>query len=33
MNQTWMKILMRLGLWSPDKIMSIGGSDVLPTPL
>lgn len=33
MNPTWMKILMKLGLWEPDKIMYIGGSDILPTPL
>lgn len=26
-------ILQRLGLWSPDKIMYIGGSDTLPAPL
>ena len=26
-------LLMRLGIWNPDKIMYIGGSDTLPTPL
>lgn len=37
MNTTWkvrlLALLARLGLWSPGKIMYIGGSDTLPTPL
>lgn len=33
MNLQWQKLLMSLGLWQPEKIMYIGGSDVLPPPL
>lgn len=37
MNTTWkarlLALLARFGLWSPGKIMYIGGSDTLPTPL
>ena len=33
MNRKWMQWLTRLGVLQPDKIMYIGGSDVLPTPL
>lgn len=37
MNRTWkerlLALLARLGLWTPGKIMYIGGSDTLPTPL
>ncbi len=33
MNWNWMKILMKLKLYTPDKVMYIGGSDILPTPL
>lgn len=29
----WLELLTRLGLWKPEKIMYIGGSDILPTPL
>lgn len=29
----WLELLVRLGLYQPEKIMYIGGSDVLPTPL
>ncbi|MBQ9967772.1 MAG: RNA polymerase sporulation sigma factor SigE [Oscillospiraceae bacterium] len=33
MREHWQKLMMRLGVWSPEKIMYIGGSDVLPPPL
>ena len=33
MNINWRIIFSRLGLWSPGKIMYIGGSDILPAPL
>ena len=33
MNRKWLQWLTRLGVLQPDKIMYIGGSDVLPTPL
>ena len=33
MNTKWLHWLTRLGVLQPDKIMYIGGSDVLPTPL
>jgi len=33
MKQEWIKLLERLGLVRPGKIMYIGGSDVLPSPL
>ena len=33
MKKPWMELLMRLGLLQPEKIMYIGGSDVLPAPL
>lgn len=29
----WLELLARLGLYQPEKILYIGGSDVLPTPL
>ena len=33
MKEKWRALLLRLGLLQPEKIMYIGGSDVLPTPL
>ena len=33
MKKQWLGILMRMGLLRPDKIMYIGGSDILPSPL
>ena len=33
MRSTWQKLMMKLGMWSAEKIMYIGGSDVLPPPL
>ena len=33
MKEQWLGLLMRLGFLRPDKIMYIGGSDILPTPL
>ena len=33
MKKAWMELLMRLGLIQPEKVMYIGGSDVLPAPL
>ena len=33
MNWQWQKLMMTLGLWKPEKLMYIGGSDVLPAPL
>lgn len=33
MNLKLQTLLMRLGLWEPEKILYIGGSDVLPPPL
>ena len=33
MNVYLQKLMMRLGVWSAEKIMYIGGSDVLPPPL
>ena len=33
MKEKWMQFLMRLGVLQPEKIMYIGGSDILPTPL
>ena len=33
MREHWQKLMMRLGVWSPEKIMYIGGSDTLPLPL
>lgn len=29
----WKKILQSLGLWKPERILYIGGSDILPSPL
>ena len=33
MKANWQKLMMSLGIWRPEKIMYIGGSDVLPAPL
>lgn len=33
MKNQWKKLMMTLGLWQPEKLMYIGGSDVLPAPL
>lgn len=33
MNWQWQKLMLTLGLWKPEKLMYIGGSDVLPAPL
>ena len=33
MNGCWKRLMMKLGLWQGEKIMYIGGSDVLPPPL
>lgn len=33
MKKTWLELLMRLGLIQPEKVMYIGGSDILPAPL
>jgi len=33
MKESWRKLFFTLGLWRPEKIMYIGGSDVLPPPL
>ena len=33
MKNQWLNWLMKLGLLQPEKIMYIGGSDILPTPL
>ncbi|MFI3312635.1 MAG: RNA polymerase sporulation sigma factor SigE [Eubacteriales bacterium] len=33
MNWSWMKIMIKLKLYTPDKVLYIGGSDILPTPL
>ena len=33
MKEKWVQFLMRLGVLQPEKIMYIGGSDILPTPL
>ena len=33
MNRTLLAWLARLGLWQPEKVFYIGGSDILPTPL
>ncbi|MFI3251161.1 MAG: sigma-70 family RNA polymerase sigma factor, partial [Eubacteriales bacterium] len=31
-KQNWLNLLQKLGLWSPDKIMYVGGRDTLPSP-
>lgn len=33
MKEYLQKLMMKLGVWSPEKVMYIGGSDVLPPPL
>ena len=33
MNRTLLAWLARLGVWQPEKVFYIGGSDILPTPL
>lgn len=33
MKGNWQKLFLSLGIWHPEKIMYIGGSDVLPAPL
>jgi len=33
MKESWRKLFFTLGLWRPEKVMYIGGSDVLPPPL
>ena len=33
MSAYWQKLFVSLGLWKPEKVMYIGGSDVLPPPL
>lgn len=33
MNLQWKKLFWTLGLWRPEKLLYIGGSDVLPAPL
>ena len=33
MKGKWLGLLVRLGLIQPEKVMYIGGSDILPTPL
>ena len=33
MKWQWQKLMLTLGLWKPEKLMYIGGSDVLPAPL
>ena len=33
MSVYWQKLFVSLGLWKPEKVMYIGGSDVLPPPL
>lgn len=33
MKASWQKLFFSLGLWRPEKVMYIGGSDVLPPPL
>lgn len=33
MKKEWMALLQKLGLFQPEKVMYIGGSDILPTPL
>ena len=33
MKWQWQRLMLTLGLWKPEKLMYIGGSDVLPAPL
>ena len=33
MKWQWQKLMLTLGLWKPEKLMYIGGSDILPPPL
>ena len=33
MKASWQRLFLSLGLWRPEKVMYIGGSDVLPPPL
>ena len=33
MKASWQKLFFSLGLWKPEKVLYIGGSDILPAPL